>query len=786
MDIAKPNKPKPSSRRTSRAEALSHENMWKPITRDPWDRWAPGQEPIREVEIARIVADDSDTLMIRMPRVDIVPGVIPDPYMDPDPSEDSDGGWQLHFAGRWNAQWRGSRITNLSLDLFSGEIDEILRLQFLADDPLDLLLACNGSFIGINTLTVCNDGTLARNARGNPLGHSVLCRNPLLAMQIAARCYGVSRHFDLFQAELWNPSEITSDKGKEVYRELETVSQSVKGEPVPGLQSAVGDDSRLRAIAAMLGEDADGSGLLFHEPIATTLDIYTLIGTMGLGFIEDDTRLVRVPEPLALNLSSNVTFADAISAIRRIDPDGLPLWLDFTSEDGQPAERRHPSGLTQPLYGALVVYEDDPKEGGPFHAVIPIGRTANLDPSPLATCVLAIGADDQWRWPMPENQIGAITAHRGGVAVRNINYSYELEGVESKVTREWVRREIAGHFTSTSEWILARVGAILTGLDDGLLCLSRTPNSQRTFDLELAQTTSQGGRRIKHDLDPWNLARRLRQLGSVKRVAEQFDTEIATVRETMEAAGIDPDQVRRDEVLTRYRATGSIDAIGLPIFRSDIERFLRDAGIDPHDTPVPHDVTDPEALEAISTYRQAGTLEAAGARLGISGESVRRRIARAGLRVNNIETDAERRQREETIAAFHEANGSLAGAAHRLKIDPRTVRDRLVRAGIDPVVDRAANAAVGAEELRGLHDLVGSIREVATLTGVSIDEVRRAVRLDDDPQRRARRISDDALDQAEIAYREHGSVRAAARALGLSAGTFQYRLEKAQARHEAT
>ena len=69
MDIAKPNKPKPSSRRTSRAEALSHENMWKPITRDPWDRWAPGQEPIREVEIARIVADDSDTLMIRMPRV---------------------------------------------------------------------------------------------------------------------------------------------------------------------------------------------------------------------------------------------------------------------------------------------------------------------------------------------------------------------------------------------------------------------------------------------------------------------------------------------------------------------------------------------------------------------------------------------------------------------------------------------------------------------------------------------------------------------------------------------
>ncbi|MFN8204562.1 MAG: hypothetical protein U0S48_18555 [Solirubrobacteraceae bacterium] len=780
-------KPKGTARRRRRISpvgARGLENVWKPITRDPWGRWAPGEEPVRELEITGVVADDSDTLMIRQPRVDIAPGVIPDPYMDPDLDNGGEDDWELQFVGRWNVRWSGNRITDLSLDLFCDEVDEVMRLRFLADEPLDLLLVYNAAFVGIRTLTVCNEGTPARNARDKPLGHPVICRDPLLAMQIAARCYGVARHFDVFQAELWHPSEIKSEKGREVYEELTAAASTVRGEPATGLQRALDDDMTLRAIAAMHGDDSDRSGLIYNEPIATTLDAYTLIGTMGLGFIDDDTHLARVPEPLAMSLGANVTFADAISAIRRVDPAGLPLWLDFTSdEDERPAMRRHPSGVDQPLYGALVVYEDDPEHGGPFHAVVPIGRTVNLDPFPLATGVLAIGPDDRWRWPMPDNQLGLITAHRGGVVVRNTTYSYELDGVEPKVTREWVRREIAGHFASTSEWVLARVGAILTGLDDGLLHLRRTSGSRRTFDLELAPAAAPRARRAGHDLDPWHLARRLRELGSMRRVADELDADIAAVRATMQAAGIDPDQVRRDEVLTRYRATGSIDAIGLPIFRAEIERFLRDAGIDPHDTPVPHDVTDPEALEAIAAYRAAGTLDAAGAHLGISGESVRRRIARTGLRVEDIETNPDRRQREESVAAFHKAGRSLAGAARLLGIDPRTVRDRLARVGVDPAATPATGKPAGTEELRDLYALVGSIRQVAALAGVSVEEVRRAVGPCDRGQRRGRRVSDDALDQAEMAYREHGSVRAAARALALSAGTFQYRLKQAQARH---
>jgi hypothetical protein len=318
--------------------------------------------------------------------------------------------------------------------------------------------------------------------------------------------------------------------------------------------------------------------------------------------------------------------------------------------------------------------------------------------------------------------------------------------------------------------------------DDSDTLMIRQPR-QRTFDLELAPAAPPRARRSAHDLDSWHLARRLRELGSMRRVADEFDADIAAVRTVMQAAGIDPDQVRRDEVLARYRATGSIDAIDFPMFRAEIERFLREAGIDPHDTPVPHDVTDPEALEAIAAYRAAGTLEAATAQLGISGESVRRRIARAGLGVEDIETDADRRQREETVAAFHEAGRSLAGAARLLGIDPRTVRDPLAHAGVAPSTRPAAEKTAGVKELRDLYALVGSIRQVAALAGVSIEKVRRAVGPCDRGHRRGRRVSDDALDQAEMAYREHGSVRAAARALGMSAGTFQYRLRQAQARH---
>jgi molybdenum-dependent DNA-binding transcriptional regulator ModE len=761
-------------------------NPWARVHEDPWGRWASGQEPIRELTITYVVADDSDTLMIRMPRVDIEPGVLPDPRISLDPDRYGEDDWELRFIGRWSARWRGTTLAEASLDLFSDELDEVLRLVFEPSSPVELLLIYNASFLGLHGLTICNAGTPARNARDQPLGHSVLCRDPRLAMQIAARCQGIAPHIGDFQAELWRPTDITSDKGREALDELTAAAAAVAAEPAPGLQLAFGDHDRLRAIAALQGGDADRGVMVFNDPIATTIDTYTLIGEMGLGFIDDETRLVRVPEPVAAQLAVNLTFADAITAIRKADPDGLPLWLDFTAEDGTPVTRHHPSGIPQPLYGALVIYEDDPEHGGPFHAVVPIGRAVGLDPTPLATCVLGVGPDDAWRYPMEDNFLGIITAHRGGVVVRNTAYSYEMEGVEPTVTVEEVRREIAGHFARTSEWILARVGSILTGLDDGLLRLRSAEAGNRTFDLGMTPAPATSARRTGADIDPWHVARRLRQLGSLRRVADEINAPLPEVREALDVAGIDPDQVRRDEVLTRYRATGSVGAVAavLPIMRVEIERFLRDAGLDPTDTPVPHDVTDPEALQAIAAYRETGTLEAAGAKLGITGESVRRRIARAGLRVEDVETDAARRQREETVAAFNEAGRSLAGAARLLGVDPRTVRDRLVRAGVDHTTVTLTTDDARAAELRALYALVGSIRRVAALTGVSADEVRRAVGPSEGSERRGRRVSDDALDQAEMAYAEHGSVRAAARALGISPGGFAYRLNQARARQQ--
>jgi hypothetical protein len=658
-----------------------------------------------------------------------------------------------------------------------------MRLEFEPSSPVELLLIYNASFLGIHGLTICNDGTLARNARDKPLGHSVLCRDPRLAMQIAARCQGIAPHIGDFQSELWRPSDITSEKGREALDELTTSAAAVAGEPAPGLQLAFGDQERLQAIAGINGKDSERMGMAFNDPIATTVDTYTLIGEMGLGFIDDDTRLVRVPEPVAATLSANLTFPDAIAAIRKADPDSLPLWLDFTTDDGSPVERRHPSGVPQPLYGALVIHEDDPEQGGPFHAVVPVGRAVGLEPTPLATCVLGIGATDAWRYPMEDNFLGIITAHLGGVAVRNTSYSFEMEGVEPTVTAEEVRREIAGHFARTSEWILARVGSILTGLDDGLLRLRRAEAGSRTFGLELSPAPPTSARRTRADIDPWHAARRLRQLGSLRRVADELNAPQPEVHEALDLAGIDPDQVRRDEVLTRYRATGSVEGVALPIMRVEIERFLRDAGLDPTDTPVPHDLTDLEALAAIAAYRETGTLEAAGTKLGITGESVRRRIARAGLRVEGVETDASRRQREETISAFHEAGRSLAGAARLLHVDPRTVRDRLARAGVDHTAATMTANDTRAAELRALYTSVGSIRQVATLFGVSAEEVRRAVGPREGSERR-RRVSDNALDQAELAYAEHGSVRAAARALGISPGGFAYRLNQARARQQ--
>jgi hypothetical protein len=558
---------------------------------------------------------------------------------------------------------------------------------------------------------------------------------------------------------------------------------AVRDEPALGLRATL-DDNLLRGVCAMAAGDAEPPMVPFVEVAGGTLDTYTLIGTMALDLL-GDARLVRCDHALTAALSSHITFAHAIAEIRRADPDRLPLWLDFTDADGQPLTRSHGGELSQPLYGVLIAHEDDPEDDGPFHAVIPVGRSIAMGHAPVPLCGLAIGADDAWRYPLPDNKIGLITAHRGGVVVRNTEHQRDLEGVEPPLRREEIRREIAGHFARTTEWVLARVGAVLAGLREGVLAARPVPGSTRTYDL--ATVARPVTRRQSRALDAFEIAARLRELGSLREVAETMHADIRLVHETLATAGIDPDQVRRDEVLRRFRATGSIEAVAAryPALRGDIERFLREAGLDPSDSPIPHDVTDPDVLAAINAYRQTGTLEAAGDQLGVRGETIRRRIARAGLAVEDVDTDAARREREATVDAWSAAGQSLAGAARALGIDPRTVRERLLRAGIPEATVRAGGSDRG-DEIRQLHGQLGSPRAVAAVTGLSLGHVRR--QLTPPPGngrgRGGSRVSDHALDQAELAHAEHGSIRAAARALGISPGGFAYRLKQARARHQ--
>jgi DNA-binding CsgD family transcriptional regulator len=136
-----------------------------------------------------------------------------------------------------------------------------------------------------------------------------------------------------------------------------------------------------------------------------------------------------------------------------------------------------------------------------------------------------------------------------------------------------------------------------------------------------------------------------------------------------------------------------------------------------------------------------------------------------------------------SVEAWEKADHSVAGAARQLDVDPRTVKAHLAEAGVS--ISRASNERERVAEARQLHEIVGSTRAVAALLGVSVSTARRHLGKTEDEARRGRpRISEEALDQAELAYGEHGSIRAAARATGISPGGFSYRLRLAREREQ--
>jgi hypothetical protein len=781
-----------STRTRSRSPRESNEDdgelaRWPlgPIVEDPWRRWPAGQEPIRELEILHVHGSDSSTLLIRTAAVTVEPGVLPDARYNPD-REHYDV-WNLRFRGRWNAVWRGSRLTELSLDCFSGEWPEVIRLVFEPDESVELLAAYNASFPGLNGLTVKAEDMLTRTGADEIMGHNVSARDPRLAVQIAARCPGVCEHMAWLEREIHRPTELTTKKALDFMADMTEAADAITGEPAPGAKLAL-DLRALQGIAAMHGGESETPPVPFIEPVGATLDTYTMIGAPGLADLAK-ADLVRVPQEIVSAMAANVTFPDAITAIRAVSSLRLPLWLDFTDDDGQPQWRRHPSGSDQPLYGVLITDYEEEDAGAPgVRVVVPVGRKAALVERPLPLCALAVGPDDQWRYPLPDDQIGLLSAHRGGVTVRHVRgYDHDLTGPEPELTSSEISTEIAGYVARCTEWTLARIGAVLSALEDGILLLQREPEAKRTYRLVKAPATKATSR-ITTDVDGRTLVSRLRELGSIKRVAEGEGTDVTTVREALEKLGVDPNQVRRDEVIQRFRRTGSIEAVvsELHIHLGDVERFLLEVGIDPLDTPVPHDVTDKDVLAAITAYREEGTLEGAGDRLGVSGETIRRRLAEAGLGTSDVATDRERRAAQNAVEAWKATGHSLAGAARQLGIDPRTVKDRLLQAGVSAAA--TSTSAERAAEARQLHEIVASPDAVAALMGLSVSTVRRYLE-DRGSSRSSRRggrppLSDGELDQVELAYAEHGSIRAAARSLGMSPGGFSHRLKLARARDQ--
>lgn len=583
--------------------------LQSPVEADPWGRWPIDQEPIHELEILHLDGNDSTNLLLRTAAITIESGILPDARYNP--SGRKYDAWDLRFRGRWNAIWRGSRLAELSLDCFSEEWPKVVRLVFEPDDPVELLVAYNSSFPGVNGLTIKAKDMVTVNGAGKIMGHSVSARDPRLAIQIAARCPGVCEHTAWLEREIYGPTELTSRTAIDFMTGINEAAEAITSEPAPGAHLAM-DLQALQGIAAMHGGESKSAPEPFIEPIAATLDAYTMIGTPGLHDL-GEADILLVPQDVVSALAANVTFPDAITAIRNASSARLPLWLDFTDDANEPQWRKHPCGSEQPLYGVMITdYDEEEDTGAPgVRVVVPVGRKAGLIERPLPLCALAVGPDDDWRYPLQDDQIGLLTAHRGGVTVRHVRgYDFDLAGSKPEVTSAEIRSELAGYVARTTEWTLARVGAILSALDDGILLLQRVPSSKRTYRLVRAPAPKTPTRTARR-LNGWALVARLRELGSVRRVAETEEVDLTSVRETLEKLGVDPDQVRRDEVIQRFRRTGSIAAVvsELHIHRGDVERFLLEAGIDSLDTPVPHDVTDPEVLAAISAYRDEGTLE---------------------------------------------------------------------------------------------------------------------------------------------------------------------------------
>jgi DNA-binding CsgD family transcriptional regulator len=775
---------KPTKVQASRKDSDDSGLSWwlNPVVEDPWGRWPAGQEPIRELEIFHVHGSDSSTLILRSATVTVESGVLPDSRYKPDGKRYDV--WDLRFRGRWNAVWRGNRLVELSLDCFSKEWAEVIRLIFDPDEPVELLAAYNVSSMPMNGLTIKAEDMLTVRGDGSIMGHQVSARDLRLAIQVAARCPGVCEHTAWLESEINNPTPLTSQKALNLMAEMNEAAEAIAGESAPGARLAM-DLSALQGIAAMHGGESEVVPFSSIEPASATFDSYTMIGAPGLGDLAK-ADLVRIQQDIVSAMAANVTFPDAITAIRAASSARLPLWLDFTDDDGQPQWRKHPSGSDQPLYGVLITdYEDEPDTGAlSVRVVIPVGRKAGLVKRPLPLCALAVGPDDEWRYPLLDDQIGLLSAHRGGVTVRHVRgEDWGLTGAEPEITSTEIRAEIAGYVARCTEWTLARVGAVLSALEDGVLVLERAPGS-RTYRLIRAPAPKIHARANK-GRDGRVLVSRLRELGSVKRIAEAEGADVTDVRLALEKLGVDPDQVRRDETIQRFRRTGSIEAVvgEMHIHRGDVERFLLEAGIDWLDTPVPHDVTDKDVLAAITAYRKEGTLEGAGNRLGVSGETIRRRLAQAGLGTSGVMTEREREAADDAVEAWKAAGHSLAGAARQLGIDPRTVKERLRQAGVSAAA--ASTSAARATEASQLHEIVGSPDAVAVLMGISVSSVRRY--LEDGKTGSARRVgrpslSNGELDQVELAYAEHGSIRAAARSLGMSPGGFSHRLKLARAR----
>ena len=166
---------------------------WRaPLRSDPWERWPVEAEPIRELDIVYIDANASTTSLVRYGVIEVEPGVIPDPRPHNPHDENDEDFFDLHFVSRWNATWRGARLTELSLDLFSQQWPEVLRLVLDPGSDVELLCAYHASYAGFWGLHLCNHGTSVRNPHDEPLGHHVACRDPRLALRIAARYPGVA------------------------------------------------------------------------------------------------------------------------------------------------------------------------------------------------------------------------------------------------------------------------------------------------------------------------------------------------------------------------------------------------------------------------------------------------------------------------------------------------------------------------------------------------------------------------------------------------------------------